>query len=173
MRITLAFALAVGLAAPGVALAKDKGQEKARAAAFQSVLDCRSISDNAQRLACYDAAAGRMDFVHDQVVAPVGIAAKSVVDPADEKAGRRQQEEQPAVLPAQPRDRVERPQEDRAGRAGQHGDGHHEGCPDQQVTHTLPVGGKIEYALHRRNRGRSEGGGGTGKGHDKPVKEER
>jgi hypothetical protein len=60
MRTTLALALAIGLAAPGLAAAKDKGQDKSRAAAFQSVLDCRAISDNAQRLACYDAAASRM-----------------------------------------------------------------------------------------------------------------
>jgi hypothetical protein len=30
------------------------------AAAFQAVLDCRGIADAAKRLACYDAAAGRM-----------------------------------------------------------------------------------------------------------------
>lgn len=62
MRITpaLAVTLAAVLAAPALAAAKDKGQEKARAAAFQSVLDCRGVTDNAQRLACYDTAAGRM-----------------------------------------------------------------------------------------------------------------
>jgi hypothetical protein len=31
-----------------------------RAAAFQAVLDCRAITGDAARLACYDAAAGRM-----------------------------------------------------------------------------------------------------------------
>jgi hypothetical protein len=51
-----ALALAVVLA-PGWALAK----EEPRAAAFQSVLDCRGIADNAARLACYDAAAAKMD----------------------------------------------------------------------------------------------------------------
>ena len=34
--------------------------ENGRAAAFQAVLDCRDVADSAARLACYDAAAGRM-----------------------------------------------------------------------------------------------------------------
>lgn len=44
---------AFGLAAAPV-VAKEPG------AAFQAVLDCRGVTDNAARLACYDAAAGRM-----------------------------------------------------------------------------------------------------------------
>jgi len=42
------------------AAAKDKEASAGKAAAFQAVLDCRGVADNAQRLACYDAAAGRM-----------------------------------------------------------------------------------------------------------------
>ena len=33
----------------------------ARAASFQQVLDCRSVKADAERLTCYDAAAGRLD----------------------------------------------------------------------------------------------------------------
>jgi hypothetical protein len=58
-RLTAAAVLVFALAAPGLALAKGP-DAKARAAAFQSVLDCRTIGDNAQRLACYDAAAAKM-----------------------------------------------------------------------------------------------------------------
>jgi hypothetical protein len=51
---------ALGLAA-SPAVAKDKeAAGGGRAAAFQAVLDCRGIADGAARLACYDAAAGRM-----------------------------------------------------------------------------------------------------------------
>jgi hypothetical protein len=55
-----AFAAVAALSAASGAHAKDK-EDHARAAAFQSVLDCRSIKDNAARLACYDAAAASMD----------------------------------------------------------------------------------------------------------------
>lgn len=55
-----ALALAV-LLAPAAAIAKDKDKADQRhAAAFQSVLDCRAVADNAARLACYDAAAAGM-----------------------------------------------------------------------------------------------------------------
>ncbi|WP_133254929.1 hypothetical protein [Phenylobacterium hankyongense] len=47
-------ALAVAAAAP--AQAADR-----RAAAFQDVLQCRTVTEAAARLSCYDAAAGRMD----------------------------------------------------------------------------------------------------------------
>jgi len=51
---------ALGLAASPAA-AKDKAAaNSAHAAAFQAVLDCRGVADNAARLACYDAAAGKM-----------------------------------------------------------------------------------------------------------------
>lgn len=44
------------------ALADPKaGPGAGRAAAFQAVLDCRGLADSAARLACYDAAAARMD----------------------------------------------------------------------------------------------------------------
>jgi hypothetical protein len=42
-----------------MAQAKDPVAER-KAEAFQSVLDCRALADGAARLACYDAAAGRM-----------------------------------------------------------------------------------------------------------------
>jgi hypothetical protein len=54
-----ATALLLALAAPLAAHAKDKAPAD-RAPAFQAVLNCRGIADNAQRLACYDAAAGGM-----------------------------------------------------------------------------------------------------------------
>ncbi|THD81732.1 MAG: hypothetical protein E7812_02635 [Phenylobacterium sp.] len=57
-RLAAAATAALSLALPGFAAAKDKDHD--RAAAFQSVLDCRSVTDNTQRLACYDAAASRM-----------------------------------------------------------------------------------------------------------------
>jgi hypothetical protein len=43
------------------ALAAPKPPAAGRAAAFQAMLDCRSLTDGAARLACYDTAAGRMD----------------------------------------------------------------------------------------------------------------
>jgi hypothetical protein len=46
--------------APAAAKEKDAGEPAGKATAFQAVLDCRGVTDNAQRLACYDAAAGRM-----------------------------------------------------------------------------------------------------------------
>ena len=47
------------LGAPLAAQAKDK-EAADRAPAFQAVLNCRAITDNAARLACYDAAAAKM-----------------------------------------------------------------------------------------------------------------
>ncbi|WP_297696297.1 hypothetical protein [Phenylobacterium sp.] len=55
----LSMAIPLLLAVAGAAQAKDP-DPKARAAAFQAVLDCRGIADNAQRLACFDAAAAKM-----------------------------------------------------------------------------------------------------------------
>lgn len=55
---TCAAMLLVMVAAP--ALAAPKPLAAGRAAAFQAVLDCRGVTDGAARLACYDAAAGRM-----------------------------------------------------------------------------------------------------------------
>jgi hypothetical protein len=46
--------------APAAAKDKNAGPPAGKAAAFQAVLDCRGVADSAQRLACYDAAAGRM-----------------------------------------------------------------------------------------------------------------
>jgi hypothetical protein len=59
-----AAALSAALAAPLTAQAKDK--EPDRAPAFQAVLNCRAITDNAARRACYDAAAGKMSEAEKQ-----------------------------------------------------------------------------------------------------------
>lgn len=52
-------AMGVILAAAGGAYAAPK--EAGRAAVLKAVVDCRSVSDSAARLACYDAAAARLD----------------------------------------------------------------------------------------------------------------
>lgn len=53
--------LLAALTAASAAQAKDKdAPSQTKAAAFQAVLDCRSIADGTQRLACYDAAAAKM-----------------------------------------------------------------------------------------------------------------
>ena len=60
----MALAIAVGLGGlllVSNAQAADKGAEKKRAAVLQQVLDCRTLTDQAERLACYDAAVGKMD----------------------------------------------------------------------------------------------------------------
>jgi hypothetical protein len=59
MRISPAIAACL-LAAALPALAKETTPDR-RAAAFQAVLDCRSFSEAGARLACYDAAAAKMD----------------------------------------------------------------------------------------------------------------
>jgi hypothetical protein len=56
-RLAALAGLAIALA-PGLAAAADK---PSRAQAFQAVLDCKKVTDPAARLACYDAAAGKMD----------------------------------------------------------------------------------------------------------------
>jgi hypothetical protein len=53
----LILALAAGFGLAGPAQAKDKDPT---AAALKAVIDCRSLKDDAQRLACYDAATARM-----------------------------------------------------------------------------------------------------------------
>lgn len=58
MRVPLI--VVAGLAAASPAFAQKAAGSEARAAAFQSVLDCRKISESAARLACYDAAAAKM-----------------------------------------------------------------------------------------------------------------
>jgi hypothetical protein len=45
----------------GAAQAADKAGEKQRAVVLQQVLDCRTVADQTARLACYDAAVGKMD----------------------------------------------------------------------------------------------------------------
>ncbi|HEX3700586.1 MAG TPA: hypothetical protein VHV27_07925 [Phenylobacterium sp.] len=78
----LAAAAAIALLLPGLALAKED-KTRDRAAAFQSVLDCRSIAEAAQRLACYDAAAAKMG----EAEAKGDIV---VIDRAQAKAAHRQ-----------------------------------------------------------------------------------
>lgn len=56
----LAVAAVALVAAPAAAKEQTGPQQQGKAAAFQAVLDCRGIADGAARLACYDAAAGRM-----------------------------------------------------------------------------------------------------------------
>ncbi len=51
---------AAALLAMGVA-ATAAESPKARAAALQALVDCRSVADPARRLACYDAAAGKLE----------------------------------------------------------------------------------------------------------------
>jgi hypothetical protein len=57
-RLILAMGLLFMATAP--ALAKDAGKGP-RAQPFAAVLECRKVADDKARLACYDAAAGRMD----------------------------------------------------------------------------------------------------------------
>lgn len=58
----LGAAALLGLAIAGQAQAADrKAEEKQRTAVLQQVLDCRTIQDQAQRLACYDGAVAKMD----------------------------------------------------------------------------------------------------------------
>lgn len=45
----------------GAATAKDKKNEHARPEMFQKLIDCRAITDNAQRLACYDAQVANLE----------------------------------------------------------------------------------------------------------------
>ena len=53
-----AFAAALAVAAAPAALAQSKAQ---RAAIVQKLLDCKTLTDNAARLACYDQAAAAFD----------------------------------------------------------------------------------------------------------------
>lgn len=77
---TAVMLLCVG--APLAAQAKDK-DTAGRAPAFQAVLSCRSIADGVQRLACYDAAAGKMGDAasHGEIV---------VIDRAQASAAHRE-----------------------------------------------------------------------------------
>lgn len=77
---SLATALAV--ATPLAAQTRDK-EAPDRAPAFQAVLNCRTISEAAQRLACYDAAAAKMGEAetHGEIV---------VIDRAQASAAHRE-----------------------------------------------------------------------------------
>jgi hypothetical protein len=83
-RIWTMAALTLVLAAPAALAAPPPGGVKpSRAGVLQGLLDCRSKTDNAERLACYDAAAAVMD----QAEAKGDIV---VVDREQSKAIRRQ-----------------------------------------------------------------------------------
>lgn len=56
-----ATALFLGASLALGAAAATANAAETRATAFQQVLDCRTVKTDADRLACYDAAAGRMD----------------------------------------------------------------------------------------------------------------
>lgn len=57
-RLVLAAAL---IASPAVAADKDKAEPLAPPPVFQAVLDCKTVTDPAARLACYDQAVAAMD----------------------------------------------------------------------------------------------------------------
>ena len=59
-RLGLALAAASALA-PTAVLGQTPASPPGRAAVLQSLLDCRSLSEDSARLACYDQAAGAMD----------------------------------------------------------------------------------------------------------------
>lgn len=81
-KTALALALAAALGAPGLAQARDVTPQ-GRAAAFQALADCRALRQDAARLACYDAAAARLDEAETKgdIV---------VVDRAQARAARKQ-----------------------------------------------------------------------------------
>ena len=60
-RQAIASALVLSVALGGGAAAADKDAKAVRAAPLEAVLACRTVADDAARLACYDQAAGRMD----------------------------------------------------------------------------------------------------------------
>jgi len=60
--VAASLALAAGVLAMAVgASAADKPVEKKRAAALQAIVDCRRMTDDTARLACFDAAAAKLD----------------------------------------------------------------------------------------------------------------
>lgn len=62
LKITAACLPLLGLIlAGGPAMAAGKVSESRRAAVLQAVVDCRPMTDTATRLACYDAAAAKLD----------------------------------------------------------------------------------------------------------------
>ncbi len=81
-KTALALALAAALAAPAVSGAKDVTPQ-GRAAAFQALADCRKLKEDGARLACYDAAAAKLDEAETKgdIV---------VVDRAQARAARKQ-----------------------------------------------------------------------------------
>ncbi|MDO8408785.1 MAG: hypothetical protein Q7S93_01800 [Phenylobacterium sp.] len=64
-RLGLGLAAASALA-PMAVLAQTPASPPGRAAVLQSLLDCRSLSEDSARLACYDQAAGAMDQAEAQ-----------------------------------------------------------------------------------------------------------
>ncbi len=59
LRLSLVATLALA-ALPGTRAEARDSAIKGRSAALQSILDCRALSEGAQRLACYDAAAAKV-----------------------------------------------------------------------------------------------------------------
>lgn len=67
--LTIACASALVLVAGASAAAKDKSKDDASTAppaVYKAVLDCRTVADAAQRLACYDATVGAMASATDK-----------------------------------------------------------------------------------------------------------
>ncbi len=94
-------------------LAPDRRAEQVRGQGAEQHQRC-----HAQR----DGFRGHTGFVDQQINAGVAAGAKAPVQPGHHEAGHRQQPDQPAVLSAPLRDRVEREQERGRGSAGQHAD---------------------------------------------------
>ena len=59
--VVLAIVLAAALAVPQLAAAPAQVKAEGRARELQKLIDCRKITDNAARLACYDEATAAMD----------------------------------------------------------------------------------------------------------------
>ena len=75
--------LLVGLmATASTAMARESDKPLPRAEVFQKVIDCRTISDGGQRLACYDAQVARLDEAATR-------AEVVIVDQAEVKKARR------------------------------------------------------------------------------------
>ena len=105
------------------------------------------------------AAAGRVDFLHNEVGAGVRFFSEVMIDPADRQAADGQEEQQPRVFPAQAGHVIERPQKERAGRAGQDRHREDEQRPLQEVTQVFEMLADVAELLHRRERGLSGIGG--------------
>lgn len=77
-----AYLLVCLIATASMAMAKENDKRLPRAEAFQKVIDCRTIPDGGQRLACYDAQVARLDEAETR-------AEVVIVDQAEVKKARR------------------------------------------------------------------------------------